>query len=91
MLLAAGLLGSVAQIFLTKAYQSGQAAMISASSYTTPVFNLIVGIFVFSTVPNTRGMIGAAIILVAGIALPFLNVRKRKVSRDDVPMEMTEK
>lgn len=91
MLITAGLLGSVAQIFLTKAYQIGPAALISASSYTTPVFNLIVGIFIFATVPNTRGLIGAGIVLIAGVALPFLQGRKIKVLRNEVPLEMTDR
>lgn len=91
MLLSAGLLGSAAQIFLTKAYQIGPAAMISATSYTTPVFNLIAGVFIFATIPNTRGLIGAAIVLVAGIALPFLQGRKVKTAHDEVPLEMTDR
>jgi S-adenosylmethionine uptake transporter len=92
MLITAGLFGSVAQMFLTSAYQLAPAAVVSASSYTTPVFNLIVGMFVFSNVPNTRGLIGAIIVLIAGVALPFLQVRRwSKIPRDAAPMEVTER
>ncbi len=91
-LIAAGLFGSVAQIFLTSAYQLAPAALISAASYTTPVFNLLVGAVFFMNVPNTRGLIGAFIVLIAGVALPFLQSRRDvKLARDSVPLEATER
>jgi S-adenosylmethionine uptake transporter len=91
LLIAAGLFASVAQIFMTKAYQIAPAAIVSAASYTTPVFNLIVGIAVFETMPNSRGLAGAALVLMAGVALPFLRGGDLKPNRGDVPSEMTDR
>ena len=92
MLIAAGLFGSVAQLFLTSAYQLAPAALVSATSYMTPVFNLIVGAVFFMNLPNTRGLIGATIVLIAGVALPFLQGRRdAQLPRDGAPMEVTER
>lgn len=91
MLIAAGLFASVAQIFMTQAYQLAPAALVGAASYTTPVFNLIVGFVFFATIPNTRGLLGSAIVLLSGIALPFLQGRNLKTKNDIVPVEVTEK
>jgi drug/metabolite transporter (DMT)-like permease len=79
MLITAGLLASVAQILMTKAYQIAPATMISAVNYASPVFNLMIGIFIFSTVPNRRGLTGAAVVVIAGVALPFLQGRRVRV------------
>jgi S-adenosylmethionine uptake transporter len=78
LLIAAGIFASVAQIFMTQAYQIAPAAMVGAASYTTPVFNLIVGYIFFATIPNEKGLIGASIVLMSGVALPFLQDRRRK-------------
>lgn len=91
LLITAGLFASVAQIFMTKAYQMAPAAMVSAASYTAPVFNLIVAVAVFETIPNSRGLAGAALVLIAGIALPFLRGNDLRPIRGDVPAEMTDR
>ena len=91
LLITAGLFASVAQIFMTKAYQIAPAAMVGAASYTTPVFNLIVGFVFFATMPNGRGLLGSAIVLLSGVALPFLQDRNSKTQKDIVPVEVTEK
>lgn len=78
MLIAAGLFASVAQLFMTQAYQLAPAALVGAASYTTPVFNLLVGVLFFATIPDKDALIGSTIILFSGVALPFLRERSRK-------------
>ena len=91
LLVTAGLFASVAQIFMTKSYQIAPAALVSAASYSTPVFNLLVGIAVFGTIPNSRGMVGAALVLIAGVALPFLRGKVLIANRKDIAVEMTDR
>ena len=67
------------------------AAIVSAASYTSPVFNLAISAFVFANVPNTRGLCGALVILIAGVLLPFLQASRNRIDRKEVPMEATEK
>ena len=83
MLTTAGLFASVAQLFMTQAYQLAPAALVGAASYTTPVFNLLVGVVFFATVPEKDALIGSAIILFSGIALPFLRKGSRKSAADN--------
>ena len=91
MLLSAGIFGSIAQIHLTKAYQLAPAAVVSAASYVTPVFNLALSAFIFANVPNTRGLVGAAVVLIAGVGLPFLRAKETAADSKNIPMEATEK
>jgi S-adenosylmethionine uptake transporter len=76
MLGVAGLLGSVAQLFLTLAYQTAPAAMNSAVSYLQPVLNMGLGILLFDKHPDAKALVGAAIVLTFGVALPFVRLRR---------------
>ena len=91
MLIGAGIFASVAQIFMTKAYQIAPAAFISAVSYSTPVFNLLVSIWGFGLIPNNQSLVGAAVVVFAGIALPYFQGRKKSVSMRQVPVEVTDR
>lgn len=91
MLVGSGIFASVAQIFMTQAYQIAPAAFISAVSYLTPVFNLIVSVFIFGLIPNAQSLSGALIVVVAGIALPFLQGRHSRAKDRDIPVEMTDR
>lgn len=72
LLLLTGLLGSGAQYFMTKAYQSAPAALVSAVGYLAPVLSLGWGILLFNQIPSHSALLGSALILVFGVILPFL-------------------
>ncbi len=91
LLVAAGLFASAAQLFMTKAYQLAPAAIIAAASYMTPVFSLLIGVVLFQTIPDSLGLLGSLIILVAGVALPFLRTQNMGVVRDKIPVEATDR
>lgn len=69
MLILAGLFGGVGQIFLTSSYRHGDASLIAPFDYTSMLIALGVGYVVFAEVPTTQMMIGAAIIMAAGIGI----------------------
>ena len=72
MTLGAGLLGSIAQFFLTRAYQRAPAARVSQIGYLTPVLGMVLSIFLFHRTPETMALVGCGLILGAGVLLPVL-------------------
>ena len=75
--LGAGLAGSVAQLYLTRAYQLAPAALVSTVGYSSPVISMAFGIVLFGKLPDRVALTGCALILASGVALPFLSVRRR--------------
>jgi S-adenosylmethionine uptake transporter len=71
MLVAAGLVASAAQIFLTRSYQNAPAAYCAAVSYLAPVASMVIGFMIFKDVPDSAAWAGAAIVLACGVVLPF--------------------
>lgn len=80
-LVGAGVMASVAQFFLTAAYQSAPAALNAAVSYLTPVLNLGWSVFAFGQHPDGLALAGALMVLVCGVALPVLGVSARKKTK----------
>lgn len=68
-LVLAGLLGGMAQIFLTNSYRFADASVVAPFDYASMLFALIIGYFVFDEAPTAPMLIGAALIVVAGIAI----------------------
>ncbi len=69
MLIGAGLVGGVAQIFLTSAYRHATASLIAPFDYASMLFALGIGYFVFSEVPTPTMLLGAAVVISAGVAI----------------------
>ncbi|WNV06308.1 DMT family transporter [Candidatus Methylospira mobilis] len=72
-----GFAASVAQSLMTRAYQTAPAALVSAVGYTTPVMNLLWGLALFNQIPGPNALAGCTLILLCGVALPFLTARSR--------------
>ena len=72
LLLLIGVLGSGAQLFMTRAYQAAPAALVSAIGYLAPVLSLTWGIILFEQVPGQNAFLGSLLILLFGVLLPFL-------------------
>ena len=69
MLIAAGLAGGVGQILLTSSYRFADASLIAPFEYTSMLLAIGVGYSVFGEVPSGTMLAGAALIVVAGIAI----------------------
>ncbi len=72
LLLLAGMLGSGAQYFMTRAYQAAPAALVSAVGYLAPVLSLGWGVLFFNQIPSQSALLGSLLILLFGVLLPFL-------------------
>ena len=68
-LIIAGLLGGVGQILLTSSYRLADASVIAPFEYTSMILAIGVGFFVFGEVPTPVMLIGAAIIISAGVII----------------------
>ncbi|CAN1516580.1 RhaT Permeases of the drug/metabolite transporter (DMT) superfamily [Paracoccaceae bacterium] len=68
-LVGAGLLGGVGQIFLTSSYREADASLVAPFDYASMLFSLAIGYFVFAEVPTRTMLMGAALIVTAGVLI----------------------
>lgn len=78
LLLVGGGTASVAQYYMTRAYQIAPAALVGAVSYLSPVLSLAWGVLLFSQTPDAKGWAGCALVLLFGVMLPFASAAVKK-------------
>ncbi|WP_420326942.1 DMT family transporter [Mameliella sp.] len=66
MLVGAGLIGGVAQIFITSAYRFAGAAVVAPFDYASILFAILFGYAFFDEVPTAMVLVGSAIVIAAG-------------------------
>ena len=76
LLVMAGLLGGVGQIFLTSSYRFADASLVAPFDYTSMILALAIGYFIFDEVPTGTMLIGAGIVILAGVLIIW---RERKL------------
>ena len=69
LLIGAGLAGGVGQILLTSSYRFADASLIAPFEYSSMLLAIAVGYFVFAETPTPTMLMGAALIVVAGIGI----------------------
>lgn len=69
LLVAIGLVGGVAQLFMTQSYGYADASVIAPFEYATMVWTLIAGLVVFDEVPAPLVLVGMAIIIGSGLMI----------------------
>ncbi|MEM7529909.1 MAG: DMT family transporter [Pseudomonadota bacterium] len=69
LLILAGLLGGVAQIFLTESFRHGDASLIAPFEYASMVMSLAIGWFVFAEAPRNETLTGAVLVIAAGLVV----------------------
>jgi drug/metabolite transporter (DMT)-like permease len=62
-----GVLGTLSQYFMTKAYGETKAGIVGAVSYTNIVFAILVGVLLGDTLPDIITACGIALVVIAGI------------------------
>lgn len=72
----AGLTGGVGQIFLTSSYRFADASLVAPFDYSSMILALIIGYVVFDEVPTRMMLIGAGILISAGVLIIW---RERKL------------
>lgn len=62
-----GVLATISQLLMTKAYGETKAGVVGAVSYTNIFFSIIVGLFLGDNFPSVTTLFGIALIVFAGI------------------------
>lgn len=88
MLVAAGLLGGVAQIFLTSSYKYAGAAVLAPFEYASILFAILFGYMFFGEVPTWNVLVGAGIVIAAGVGI-ILRERQLGLKRGQARRGMT--
>lgn len=76
LLVAAGFLGGIAQIFLTECYRHADVSTVAPFEYTSILFGGIVGYSLFGEVPTLNTLIGTVIVAGSGL---FIIYRERQL------------
>ena len=79
-LMLAGIMGGIGQILLTSSYRFAPASVIAPFDYTTLVWALLAGLFVFSDVPEPLVVFGAVLVVGAGL---FVIWRERQLGLEN--------
>lgn len=73
-LLCVGVLGGIAQFFLTKAYAQAPAAYVSVFSYAAIVFAIVFDIIFWMEFPDVNVWVGSVIIVSSGLIILYREV-----------------
>ncbi|MEM6461252.1 MAG: DMT family transporter [Pseudomonadota bacterium] len=76
LLVCAGLLGGIAQIMLTQSYRHADVSTIAPFEYTSIIFGIALGYFLFGDTPQWSMLIGTAIVAAAGL---FIIMREHRL------------
>ncbi|NCQ24476.1 MAG: EamA family transporter [Rhodobacteraceae bacterium CG17_big_fil_post_rev_8_21_14_2_50_63_15] len=89
LLVLAGLLGGIGQIFLTSSYRFADASVVAPFDYASILFALGIGYFIFDEVPTGAMLTGASLVVVAGIIIIWrerqLGIRRNKARAARTP------
>ncbi len=75
-LISVGILGGIGQILLTQSYRFADASLVAPFEYTTMIWALLIGWFVFGQWPQSIVLAGAGIVAAAGV---FVIWRERQL------------
>ena len=76
LLIGAGLLGGVGQIFLTESYRHAETGVIAPFEYVSMILSLAFGYLIFGEAPTIGMLAGAVLIVAAGL---FIIWRERRL------------
>jgi len=68
---ALGIVSTVAQLLMTKAYTLSKAGIVGAVSYSNIVFAIFLGLLIGDPFPNFYTLIGIALVIFSGIMVAF--------------------
>ena len=73
-----GILGGCGQILMTHCYRFAEASVIAAFDYVAMVWAATLGFFVFAEIPSVNVLLGAGVVIAAGVAMLW---RERQTGR----------
>lgn len=78
-MIASGFLGGIAQILITESYRYASASLVAPFSYTAMLYSVAIGYVWFGEVPEPVVLLGAAIVIAAGL---FVIWREQRLGLD---------
>lgn len=84
-LIGAGIAGGIAQILLTESYRHADMSVVAPFEYTSLIFSIAIGFFVFGDVPTWQMLVGGLIVI--GSAL-FIIFRERQLGKPGAEKEV---
>ncbi len=88
-LLGIGVFGGIAQILLTDSYRHAPASVVAPFSYTSMIWAVVLGYFIFNELPDAIVLVGAAIVVGAGLFVIFreraLGINRQKEKEAATP------
>jgi drug/metabolite transporter (DMT)-like permease len=69
LLIGAGLVGGAGQICVTSSYRFADASLLAPFTYVSMIWALIIGYFVFGEAPTVPMLVGAGLVISAGVAI----------------------
>lgn len=88
MLIGAGIAGGIGQILLTESYRHADVSVVAPFEYISLLFSIVIGYLVFHDVPTAEMLVGAAIVVAAGIFIIYREHRlglERRRAREASP------
>ncbi|MBM3604145.1 MAG: DMT family transporter [Alphaproteobacteria bacterium] len=83
LLIGIGLIGGLGQVCLTAAYRFADASVVAPFDYTSMIFAVLIGWFVFGEAPTLTVLAGAALVVLAGILILWREHRLRRDRQHD--------
>ncbi len=78
-LILGGICGGFGQIAMTFSYRYAEPSLLAPFDYTAMIWAVIFGYFIFTEVPATLVLTGAAVVTAAGV---FIAVREHRIGRE---------
>ena len=75
LLICAGLLGGIAQIFATQAFRLAEASLLAQFDYVNMIWAILIGVFLFSEYPTIQVLLGGAVVIAAGLFVVYRESR----------------
>jgi drug/metabolite transporter (DMT)-like permease len=92
LLVLSGILGGVGQILLTASYRYAPVSVVAPFDYTSLLWALVLGFAIFGDIPAPLVMVGAAMVVAAGLFVLWrehrLGLRARQ-EREAAPQRTT--
>lgn len=85
MLIMVGVLGGVAQFFMTQGFRLAEVAIVAPLEYSQMIFVALLAYFIFGEIPDTRLWIGAAIIVCSGLYMVHRETRWKGIRPRKLP------
>jgi drug/metabolite transporter (DMT)-like permease len=84
LLIAAGMVGGVAQILLTESYRHAEASVLAPFEYASIIIATMFGFLIFGEIPTAWTLSGAAIVIASGV---FITWREHKLGLERGPVK----